>query len=283
MIVKNEDQWVWFALQSILPYVDQIFLTDTGSTDRTREIITTISSSKITFREVKVRSAKEVTLERQRQLSFTKTPWIWIIDGDEIYPKKTAEEILAAVNTNKYEGIAVRRYDLLGDIYHRQKESIGSYHMLDHTGHLVTRLVNQEKIKGLVYRGDYPLEGWYDGSGKIIHERKETDWYITENYLYHAMYLKRSSLGGNLPMFNRGKYKIETGIKIEDTLPEVFALPHPSSIPDPLRQLDACDDDRRCGEALQSQHRTEPLFHSPMVLLDDVVQVLAAADLHALR
>jgi len=32
MIVKNEEQWVWYALQSILPYVDKVIVYDTGST-----------------------------------------------------------------------------------------------------------------------------------------------------------------------------------------------------------------------------------------------------------
>jgi hypothetical protein len=50
------------------------------------------------------------------------------------------------------------------------------------------------------------------------------------------MYLKRSSLGGNLPMFNRGKYKIESGIKINDALPEIFNLKYPTEVPNPLQK-----------------------------------------------
>ena len=107
--------------------------------------------------------------------------------------------------------------------------------MLGQTGHFVTRFVNQAKITGLHYAGDYPREGWYDKEGKSIHERSSANWYMTMEYLYHAMYLKRSSLGGNLPMFNRGKYKIETGIIIQRPIPNVFSSVHPANVPDPLK------------------------------------------------
>ena len=46
-LIKNEERWVWYALQSVLPYVDKILVWDTGSTDNTVEIIKTIKSNKI--------------------------------------------------------------------------------------------------------------------------------------------------------------------------------------------------------------------------------------------
>ena len=44
---------------------------------------------------------------------------------------------------------------------------------------------------------------------------------------------------------------------------------------DLLRQLDAADHDSRGSKALQSEQRTKPLLHSPVILFDGVVQVLA--------
>lgn len=236
MILKNEDQWVWYALQSILPYADEILVTDTGSTDKTLDIIKSIASPKIKFTQVPTSSASDVTRVREDQLKETKTPWVWIVDGDEVYPKITAEECVAAARDSQYEGVVVRRFDLLGDIYHRQVESVGSYELFGQKGHLLVRLINKDKIAGLVYRGDYPNEGFFDGTGASILTHDPADWYVTENYLYHAMYLKRSSLGGNLPMFNRSKYKVETGIEIGrgGVLPPVFHMSHPSFVPDPL-------------------------------------------------
>ena len=225
MMVKNEDQWIRCSLLSILPYVDTVLVTDTGSSDHTVEAIKSINSPKIKLTQTRVDSAPDVTSIREDQLKNTKTAWFWVVDGDEVYPEETAKEVVSSINTGKYEGITVRRYDLLGDIYHRQKESVGSYSMWGQTGHLVLRALNLKKLKGLHLRGDYPNEGYYDKVGIAIIDHDPALHYITKNYLYHAMYLKRSSLGGNIPMFNRSKYKIELGIPIYSVPPVIFDTP----------------------------------------------------------
>jgi glycosyltransferase involved in cell wall biosynthesis len=235
MIVKNEDQWVWYAITSILPYVDELLVTDTGSTDATLQIIRSIKSPKLKLKSKHIDTAQGITDERNEQLQNSKYDWVWIIDGDEVYPHRTAEECVKAASAAQYEGVIVRRYDLLGDIYHRQREDVGSYHLFGQTGHLVTRLVNKGRIKGLHYEGIYPLEGWFDGEGHSTHTRNVRVWYVTSHYLYHAMYLKRSSLGGNLAMFNRSKYKIEKGLLIPDAYPEVFEINHPRVVPAQLQ------------------------------------------------
>ncbi len=233
MVLKNEDQWVWFAIQSVLPHATQLLITDTGSSDNTVRVIKCISSSKIKFTQISVNTPLDVTAVRQRQIKETKTDWIWIVDGDEVYPSSTAKEVVKAT-TGRYEGIAVRRYDLMGDVYHRQRESIGEYNLFGQRGHLVSRLFNLKQIKGLHVAGDYPLEGYHDSENVLTQNRDKANWYITNNYLYHAMYLQRSSMGSNLKgVFNRSKYKIEQGIQITEELPEVFSLKRPSIVPDP--------------------------------------------------
>lgn len=233
MMVKNEDQWVRYSLHSILPYVDTILVTDTGSSDHTVEAIQSIKSPKIKLTQSRVNTASDVTHIREDQLKKTKTAWFWVVDGDEIYPEETAKEVMSAINIGKYEGITVRRYDLLGDIYHRQNESVGSYQMWGQTGHLVLRLLNQSKLPGLHLKGDYPLEGYYDNKGIAIIDHNPKFHYITKNYLYHAMYLKRSSLGSNIPMYNRSKYKVELGIPLYTAPPAVFDIPKLSWENDP--------------------------------------------------
>lgn len=225
MMVKNEDQWVRYSLLSILPYVDTILVTDTGSSDHTVEAIKSLNSPKIKLTTTRVDTALGVTRIREDQLKNTGTDWFWVVDGDEVYPDDTAQEVVSAINTGKYEGITVRRYDLLGDIYHRQSESVGTYNMWGTSGHLVLRALNIKRLKGLSLKGDYPNEGYYDEQGIAIIDHRPDYHYITHNYLYHAMYLKRSSLGGNLSMFNRSKYKIELGIPVKTQPPTVFGIP----------------------------------------------------------
>jgi len=234
MIVKNEDQWVYFAINSVLPYVDHFLITDTGSTDNTLKIIRSIKSPKIKLTQTEAGTQKLVTALRQDQLNKTTTSWVWIVDADEIYPQKTAQECLDFTKQGEVEGVVVRRYDLLGDVYHKQIESVGEYRLFGYAGHLLVRLINRDFLKGLHYEGNYPNEGFYTGEGQSILGRDKSQWRFTTHHLYHAMYLKRSSLGGNLNMFNRNKYKLETGITIKDSLPEIFYLPLPSIIPNPF-------------------------------------------------
>jgi len=233
MIVKNEDAWVWFAIQSVLPYLDKLLIIDTGSSDQTLKCIRSIESDKIVLSQVSISSREDLTLLRNKQIQATKTNWIWIIDGDEIYTEDGAKEVVSATRQN-YHGIAARRYDLLGDIYHRQDEGVGEYQLLGQQGHLLVRLINLSNFPGLHVSRPYPLEAYLDRDDQVVHSYTHDKWYITTSHLYHAMYLKRSSLGSNLPMFNRGKYKIETGIKIADKITAVFTLPRPSFVPDPL-------------------------------------------------
>jgi glycosyltransferase involved in cell wall biosynthesis len=225
MIVKNEDQWVYYAIQSVLSYVDEFLIVDTGSTDHTVEIIRSIKSKKIKFTESQVTTPGDMTKLRNSQIQETKSDWIWLVDGDEIYPKSVAEEVVTSIKQQKYRCITIRRNDLLGDIYHAQLPSVGSYEIFGEKGHLVTRAFNLSQLPKLKVVNDYPLEEYVYGDGDSTSRLPLSQVYIARGYLYHAMYLRRSSLGASLThMFNRTKFKIETGIAPIGTIPEVFSL-----------------------------------------------------------
>ena len=38
-LVKNEERYIWYAVMSVIDWVDKILIWDTGSTDKTVEII----------------------------------------------------------------------------------------------------------------------------------------------------------------------------------------------------------------------------------------------------
>lgn len=243
MIVKNEDIFIWYAIASILRYAEKILIFDTGSTDSTVKIIQSFNSPKIIFEQKGSINPRELTLLRQEQVDRTKTDWFWVVDGDEIYPEATCREIQNFIQTkgNRYEGGAVRRYDLLGDIYHYQSEEIGQYQLFGQKGHLVLRLINKSKLPDLHLLGKYPNEGYYDGSGVPIIEHPIDKFFVTENRLYHAMYLQRSSKGGNLTdTLHRNKVKIEKGYSFnnQENLPEIFFQKKPVYIPSVLNRRD---------------------------------------------
>lgn len=223
MVVKNEDVWVWYAVRSIEKYADTILITDTGSTDNTVRMVESIHSVKVILSQTPVHNPGDMTAVRNTQIRDTKTDWIWLVDGDEIYSRETAEEVVRAVRAGIYSCIAVRRFDLLGDVYHRQKETVGTYELYGEKGHLVTRLFNKKKLNKLRVTGDYPNEEYIYGNGASTSLLPRSDVYVTENALHHAMYLRRSSLGSSLAqMLNRNKYKVETGLPIPVPPPEVL-------------------------------------------------------------
>lgn len=237
MVVKNEDIFIWYSITSILPYIDKLFITDTGSTDKTLKIISTIRSEKIEVEREKLNNKVDIKSIRQQQLTKTQTEWIWIIDGDEIYPDKLSQEITEIIKLkgSDLEGIIVGRYDLLGDVYHYQSDEAGFYDLFGRKGHFALRLINKKNIKGLHIEGHYPYEGFYDKEGIELINHNPEKYVFTSGKLWHAMYLQRSTLGKNISdTLHRNKYKIETGIHIPDSskLPEVLLKLNLNSIND---------------------------------------------------
>lgn len=235
MVVKNEDRFVYYVLKSVLPFAQKILICDNGSTDRTLEIIKKFGDDKIELYQSRANSPNDIGLVRQKQIEKTGTDWIWIVDGDEIYPERLCREISDIISHkgNKLEGIVVKRFDLLGDIYHYQSEAVGTYNLFGQNGHFAVRLLNKKNISCLHVEGEYPFEGYYDVYGKEIITHGADKYIFTKNKLWHAMYLQRSSLGTNLSnTLHRYKYKIETGYSLShnQTLPEVFFQNKPRDI-----------------------------------------------------
>ena len=233
MVVKNEDRFIWYAITSVLPFVTEFIIFDTGSTDCTVDIIKSFRDKRIIFKEKGIVDENELTALRQKQIEMTKTEWIWIVDGDEVYPRKTAEKIISIVAQNKpLGGIIVHRYDLLGDVYHYQSEDVGAYNQFGKTGHYVLRLINRKAIDGLQVVGNYPNEYYADSSGKSIKSYGKNKFAYVEERIFHAMYLERSSNVKNVSsILNRKSRKIELGRKIpREDLPEVFFQKRPISV-----------------------------------------------------
>lgn len=231
-IVHNEDKFVWFAIMSVVDYVDKVVVWDTGSTDRTVEIIREIrktQGNKVDFKEVGEVDKYAFTKMRQRMLDETKADWILILDGDEIWWKSSIKRVVDTIKNDgdKIDAIVVQFYVPLGDIYHYQEELAGQYELLGRKGHYNLRLINKN-IPGLHVNLPYGQEGYFD-KDKLPIQQREKIIFIDAPY-FHTTHLTRSSA---VRLYNKVKFELGSKFPKSFTYPDIFYLPHPSIVSSP--------------------------------------------------
>lgn len=238
-IVKNEDRWIWYALMSVVDYVDKILIYDTGSTDKTLSVIKTIASPKIILESKPATTRQDLVKLRQEQLDRTRTPWFMLLDGDEIWPQGNLQKLLVAA-ANADENILAffnRTRNCVGDMYHYLPESTGRYHIKGITGHLNIRLIR--KVPGLKVVGEYPLEA-YTFNGQPLQNLEDRLQFIDAWYL-HTTHLPRSTQkSANTQVIDRLKKRKfwRPSLKMHQSeLPEVLWQPRPSLVPPPTKSL----------------------------------------------
>jgi glycosyltransferase involved in cell wall biosynthesis len=102
MIVKNEEQFIKKVIQNVQPVADEIVITDTGSTDKTLDII-----KKFKVRLLHYKWDGDEAKARNFCLSQCKKDWILCIDADEFIDKNNYPEICKLIS-NKDRYIAYR-------------------------------------------------------------------------------------------------------------------------------------------------------------------------------
>ncbi len=79
MIVKDEAKTLPRCLRAVLPFVDKLFITDTGSTDDTIAIAKAFGARVFKFRWV-----DDFSAARNYALAWVDTPWVMTLDADDI-------------------------------------------------------------------------------------------------------------------------------------------------------------------------------------------------------
>ncbi len=88
-MVKNEEYWIWYALTSVAPHVDEILVFDNHSQDRTPEIVRAmrhLGDKLVLFENFggsDEQENREATLAEARRRGATH---VLTLDGDEVYP-----------------------------------------------------------------------------------------------------------------------------------------------------------------------------------------------------
>ncbi|MCS7091834.1 MAG: glycosyltransferase [Patescibacteria group bacterium] len=246
-VVKNEDRYIWYSLMSVIDYVDRMLVWDTGSTDKTIDIIRHIQKrfpKKLDFVEVGDVSIDEFTHVRQQMLEQTKSDWVLILDGDEVWWDDSIKRITDLINSHGhlFESIITRYVNVVGDIYHYQEEAAGKYSIDEHKGHVTIRAMNMS-IPGLKVDKPHGQQGFFDKNGILIQYRDYNKRkYIPELGYMHFTHLPRSTRReseANVPK-RLMKYKHEIGISFPKDFyyPEVFFRERPEIVDSVWRKMD---------------------------------------------
>lgn len=235
-IVKNEQNWIWYSLNSVLDYVDEIMVWDTGSTDSTVDIIKSISSPKIKLKQIDNIDPDSYTNARQAMLENTTADWLMILDGDEVWPEDQISQTLKIIhdNCNDVEYLVHHYYNLIGDVYHYQDESAGRYQIQGQRGHLTIRFLNLKKIPGLHFSRPHGQQGLLDASETLVQDRTPFAGLMTDLRYLHMTHMSRSPHDMHV-MKRPFKFKYELGHSFtrDFDYPKSFYVPHKRLIPSP--------------------------------------------------
>ena len=245
-LVKNEEGYLWYSINSVIDYVDRVMIWDTGSTDRTLEIISELKNRFL--EKVEVKKFSDVTAEkytelRQKMLDETDEEWVMILDGDEVWWTSRFVQIKKVLELNKYESIVSRYVNPVGDIYHYSDEKYAKYNIHGHVGNYTIRLMNKNKIKGLYTSKPHGQHGYFDSEDKLVQERDKKNMYFSKTYDFmHFTHLVRSnSRESDKQVIKRGfKYRYELGeeFALNYYYPEVFFEERPEIVPNVWEKRD---------------------------------------------
>lgn len=194
MMVRNEAPHIWYGLMSTLSYVNHAVIVDTGSTDGTVDLILEIQK-RFPFVEFLQIPCDDSTINwsepgrfvpnyklcevRNQMLGMSKTKWIWIQDGDEIYPNSAAENLLKTLDQIPADTrmLWVPLYWFVKDLKH-----IDNPPAYPHTGRVFLR-------EGLSFKGFFPREMSYYGDEPNTQGYGDPRTYMIpatpENHMYH--------------------------------------------------------------------------------------------------
>jgi len=234
-LVRNEENWVWYALMSVIDCLDKILVWDTGSTDKTVPIIKSIKNPKISFKQYGPVTPETFADVRQKMLKATKADWLFLIDGDEIWSKKSIKKVVEEIQRkgDRIDSVVVETINFVGDVFHYQEEEAGEYEIAGKRGHYNLRAMNW-RIPGLHAALPHGQQGYFDAENNPIQKRNPKKILFLPVHYFHATHLPRSLNDNEVPM-RKKKRKYEIGIPLpkKTEYPEVFNVKRPEIVPGP--------------------------------------------------
>ncbi|MGB0646578.1 MAG: glycosyltransferase [Bradymonadia bacterium] len=96
MIVKNEEEFISGAIQSVIDIADEVIVVDTGSSDKTVELATQAGATVHFFDWV-----GDFSAARNASLSHATTDWILVLDADERLTPASAVSLRAVIEAHQ--------------------------------------------------------------------------------------------------------------------------------------------------------------------------------------
>lgn len=122
IMVKNEERRIAGCLKDVIDLFDDVVILDTGSTDRTREILLDqfdIQPVEMRLNKTRCYCHSDV---RNRGFELLKTPWILNLDADERISRKDLQKLLA-----QPEDPTIAGYFLPWNTYKEDQEVVEDY------------------------------------------------------------------------------------------------------------------------------------------------------------
>jgi glycosyltransferase involved in cell wall biosynthesis len=240
-LVKNEERYLWYAVGSIIDFVDKVLLWDTGSTDNTLRIAQEIKKrypAKVELRQAGSVDKLGFSDIRQKMLDESECDWVFVLDGDEVWWEESVKELVEGINNGNIDAIVSPFINLIGDPYHYQEEKAGRYQIDQKIGNITIRAFNR-KIPGLHVENPYGLEGLFDNNGEAIQESSSVRRkYINAPYLHFTHLIRSGKDGGVMGRVGKVKYELGLPLSLDFYYPEVFFRPSLPLVSSPWRKVD---------------------------------------------
>lgn len=236
-LIKNEQKWVWFALRSMIDWVDEAMVWDTGSEDQTVEIVKSVEGPKIRFKSVSVTDASQHTQRRQEMLDATAADWFIIVDGDEIWWRDSISQLIDSIHSNPNAAAIISPfYNAVGDIWHFQNPREISYKIHDFVGGYTLRAINRN-IPGLHVTNPHGKQEYRTTDSVALQNLPQSELVFVDAPFLHLTHLHRSNSPADKVTLKRSfKYRYDLGFEFlpKNYPPEVFYFPRPSIVSDPF-------------------------------------------------
>lgn len=112
IIVKNEEENLKNCLRSIIPFLNEIIVVDTGSLDNTKDI-----ALKFTEKVYDFEWSNDFSVARNFSISMATNDWVLVLDADEYVSEFPQEKVYNFINNKNNEKVVgrIERINILED------------------------------------------------------------------------------------------------------------------------------------------------------------------------